>query len=660
LVSAVPLGDLARAVARRARRAQVTPFPVDAEGRRLAADALHRAPLLFTAEPLVESYRHWFPDGAARLLLRAEQILEHRVELFGRSFDLGPTIDWLRDPSGEARFDADGDPADALDAVLRAGGGDAKLTWELQRCAHLVELGAASRLNRALEAPARAQIAAQLDAFLDQTNPGRGFAYASPLEVALRSIHWLAAIELAGGARAFPRSWVERVAGALLGDLHWLWASREEQGVAPANHLLGDLVGAWALALALDGAPGVRPLIRRVRAALEREAVRQVGPDGAHFEASTGYHRFALELLLIANKYAHPTVHTLDVWVPLQRMFRYLRGIAQPDGTDPGFGDADDARMIPIVPRHPRQVAYLFSVGAALFESPSLRAPHVPFSEEALWLAGPDAQRMWQWLQPTPDPPSATFPSGGVHVLRDRDLYVAFRAGSYGQHGVGGHAHNDQLSLVVHAAGAPLLIDAGTGCYTRDPLLRDRLRSTSAHSTVVVGAAEQSPLYEGRPFALPDRARASKVTLEDTGAVATLEAAHHGYRRLPARVTHRRRVELHRVERVLIVEDHLEGRGDAAVEIRWLVAGRASHALWLDRLDGLRRLLGAFDPSQVIDLDGRALLVPLGDYLVAPRLERGLASDRWQSFTGSTLVAAAARLTLPRILKHAIVFVEPQ
>jgi hypothetical protein len=156
------------------------------------------------------------------------------------------------------------------------------------------------------------------------------------------------------------------------------------------------------------------------------------------------------------------------------------------------------------------------------------------------------------------------------------------------------------------------------------------------------------------------------VLLEDTGSVASLEASHHGYRRLPAKVTHRRRVELHRVERVLIVEDHLDGRGDAAVEIRWLVRGRASHAtspispISIDRLDSVRPLLGAFDPTQVIDLDGRALLVPLGGYLVAPRLERGLASDRWQSFTGSTLVAAAARLTLPRILKHAIVFVEPQ
>jgi len=38
---------------------------------------------------------------------------------------------------------------------------------------------------------------------------------------------------------------------------------------------LGDLVGAWALALALDGAPGARTLEPKLRQALEREAARR-------------------------------------------------------------------------------------------------------------------------------------------------------------------------------------------------------------------------------------------------------------------------------------------------------------------------------------------------------------------------------------------------
>jgi hypothetical protein len=663
LLSAAPLRDIVRAAARRARRRPPPPpFVPDEEARRLAADALGRAPRLFTAEPLDEAYRDCFPGALGRFRRRARAILDHRITLLGERCQLGPRVEWLRDPVGGRRADADGAPDEVLAAVLEDGALDAKRIWELQRAGHLVELAAAARLCPELRDDARAEIVAQMNGFLDEVRPGRGFAYASPLEVGLRAIHWLAAIELLGGARSLERSFVERCAGALLADLHWLWASKEDRAVAPQCHLLGDLVGAWGLALALDGAPGARPLLPSLQRAIDHEAARQVGSDGAHFEASTGYHRFALELLLVALKWSRSSGRPLAVTEPLRRMFAFLRGTLCPDGTDPGFGDSDDARVLPLVPRFPRRHAYLLPVGAALLDDRALRAPGLPFSEEALWLAGPDARRAWEGARVATHPPSASFPSGGVHVLRDRDLYVALRAGSYGQNGVGGHAHNDQLSLVVHVGGAPLIIDAGTGCYTGDPLLRDRLRATGAHSTVILDGAEQSPILRGRPFALPDRTRTTPVRLDDDGRTASMEAAHHGYRRLPSRALHRRSLTLHRELRVLLVEDLLDGRGEVGIEVRFLVAGRArpgAGEATRRRLERLEPLLGPLDPALVIELDGRAALVPLDATALRLRIEPGLASPSWQRFSPATLVAASARLTLSVTLRHALVLGEP-
>jgi len=40
------------------------------------------------------------------------------------------------------------------------------------------------------------------------------------------------------------------------------------------------------------------------------------------------------------------------------------------------------------------------------------------------------------------------------------------------------------LSLTLSVRGLPLLIDPGTGCYTSDRALRDRLRSTALHNTL--------------------------------------------------------------------------------------------------------------------------------------------------------------------------------
>jgi hypothetical protein len=667
LVAAAPLSELARAVARRARRLPSVDIVIDDEARRLAADALGRAPHLFSPVPLAEPYRVLFPDGVARLRRRAEDILAHRIELFGHTYQLGRAIDWLADPCSCARFDGDGDPRELLERLVTASDAperierDPKRVWELGRGAHLLELGAAGRVCPDLEASAREEIAAQLDSFLVQVRPGRGFAYASPLEVGLRAIHWLAAIEFAGGARRFPRPLVERVAGALLFDLSWLWAHREDRGVAPANHLLGDLVAVWVLALALDGAPGARLLIRPVREALEREAARQVGPDGAHFEASTGYHCFALELLVVAHLAARTAGVELEVDGPLRRMFGYLRGVLAPDGTHPGFGDSDDGRVLPVVPREPRSAAHLLPVGVVLFQDPTLRPPQLRFSEEALWIGGPTGHRLWQALEASPHPSAVSFPSGGVHVLRDHGTYVALRAGSYGQNGVGGHAHNDQLSVVVHVSGRPLIADAGTGCYTRDRLLRDRLRGTGAHSTVILDGAEQSPILDGRLFALPDRASVPGVIVEDVGAWARLEASHQGYRRLPARATHRRAVTLHREGGLLLIEDHLDGRGEVAVDVRFLAVEPASagaRAATLERLARLARLLGPVDLARVIELGERAALVPLGGAPLQPRVEPGLISPRWQELAPATLVSFSGRLRLPASVRHALLFLD--
>ncbi len=643
LLEVAPLGDLARAAMRRVLRRTAPPIaPASSAMRAAGANALGRAPRLLTAEPLVEVYRAAFPDALERFARRGRQILDHEVELFGRVCALGPAIDWERDPRSGAR------------------GGDPKWAWELARCGHLVELGAAARLHAKLLGPARDQVRLTIESFLDQCPVGSGMHYASSLEVALRAIHWLAAIELCGGARAFPRAFVERLAGALLADGHFLRTHLEDSGVVPANHLLGDLVGLYVLGLALDGTPPARAWARFAQRGIEREAARQVGADGAHFEASTAYHRFALELLLVAWRAARAHGASLPVGETLHRMFGFVRGYLQPDGSEPGFGDSDDARLLPMVPRAPRDHAYLASLGVGLFGDPALRAPGVPFAEEALWWIGPEAQLAWRRAPAPAEVRSASFPSGGVHVLRDRDVYVALRSGSYGQHGVGGHAHNDQLSLVVHAGGAPLIIDPGTGCYTADALTRDRFRGTAAHATLVLDGCEQSPILAGRPFALPDRARAPRVTLEDLGDVARLAGEHYGYQRLPARVTHRRTLELHRAARVLLIDDLLLGRGRGAVELRFPIFGKArlgAGAVTRARIAELGALLGPVDPERVVELDGRAALVPLGGGALSVRLDQASASWRYGELTRTPLVVIRGLLTFPSTVRHALLFV---
>lgn len=647
-------GDLLRVVARRVgerlSRGPAQPR-VDAEAVRAAADALVRAPRIFTTAPLGDDYRVLFPEALARLRARGEAILRHDIDIFGETRAVGARIDWLRDPLTGRRCEGDG---------LFAEGVDPKGSWELARGAHLVELAAAARIASELGERARAEIAAEIGSFLDDTPVGRGIHYASPLELAMRALHWLAAVELAGGAAAFPRAFVERLAGALLGDGAFLATHLEDRGIVPANHLLGDYVGLWALGLALDGAPRAREWQALAARGLAAEAARQVGSDGAHFEASTAYHRFALELMLAAHLWARAADRPSPVAETLHKMLVYLRHYVGPDGCEPAFGDGDDARLFPIVPRPPREHAYLLPVGAALFGDPELRAAGVPFSEEALWLVGPEARRVWAWLPPTPAPSSASFPTGGVHILRSRRWQVELRSGSYGQKGVGGHAHNDQLALVAWLDGAPLVVDAGTGRYAADMVLRDHFRGTAAHSTVVIDGREQTPILPGRPFALIDphwRGRAPRVRLEDRGEVATVAGEHAGYARLPSRVRHRRQVTLRRDLEVVIVEDILSGRGRAGVDVRWHLAQpvqRGVPAAARDRLAALERELGPLALEQALTLGGgrlRCVLVRAAPDDGELCVTTSLFSPRYGRIVTLPLVSHRARLTFPKILR---------
>jgi hypothetical protein len=83
-----------------------------------------------------------------------------------------------------------------------------------------------------------------------------------------------------------------------------------------------------------------------------REMDKQILPDGADYEGSTGYHHFVLELLLysfilcrangipIADKY----------WRKLYAMLVYLKAILRPDGATPLIGDSDGGQVLPLIP----------------------------------------------------------------------------------------------------------------------------------------------------------------------------------------------------------------------------------------------------------------------------------------------------------------------
>ena len=123
-------------------------------------------------------------------------------------------------------------------------------------------------------------------------------------------------------------------------------------------------------------------------------------------------------------------------------------------------------------------------------------------------------------------------PQSGAAVARVGSAEATFLAMPNGLHGKGSHTHNDKLSLLLHVGNDELLCDSGTGCYTRDASLRNRLRATSAHSTLSVAGQEQNRMDGRHLFCLGNDAVPTPITATVEDDSVMLSASHSGYVRI--------------------------------------------------------------------------------------------------------------------------------
>lgn len=461
------------------------------------------------------------------------------------------------------------------------GGADVKVPWELARLQHLPVLAHAYRLR-----PAEALACEFRDQVLDfaACNPPRfGVNWSSSMDVALRMTSMLAARDLFVAAGASFDAAFEAVFARLVHEhAAYVVASLDWHPRYRANHYLCAIAG---LAFAAAYGPGAR-WRRYATRELAREAERQFLPDGANFEASTGYHRLSAEALVYASALLAgelPVKHLAT----LARIARFVEETARPDGLTPQIGDQDSGRFLKLSMRcapdhsgnheemrdHRHVVAAVEGLFGGNAKPPwmletqlvsSLAAHHSvrrPGIEPVLREIGrkpqdllerlgqlPPAQRArYQFPFPGEQRSAVAFPDFGIFVLRAADAYACIRCGPVGLNGLGAHAHNDALSMEVMVEGRELVRDPGSYVYTPLPDERNRYRSVRAHFAPRIADREPGDLSLGM-FRLGDEARPRCLYFGRDGFIG----AHDGFGAPVYRV-----VSL--TCRTLVVEDFSDG-----------------------------------------------------------------------------------------------------
>ena len=531
-------------------------------------------------------------------------------------------VDWHRDPlSG---FDWPLDFYSQLN-LHRGDGSDVRVVWELNRLGHLLTLACAYSLTS--DQRLSAEFFRGVESW-DTRNPvGYGVNWNCAMEVALRAINLLSAFSVFRRAPDLDAEKLTRLLRMFEQHGRFIREHLEFSYVATSNHYLSNVAGLLWLGVLL-------PELRDAKAwrdfglrELQRELDKQVLPDGADCESSTGYHRLVLELLFYSFLLCR--LNGIEIkeryWQKLHKMFRFLRSYLRPDGAAPLLGDSDGGRVLPIYHRSGNDHGYLLSIGAVIFNDPQLKSDKRPAAPELYWLLGDKAFRDYEGLAAEiRGDSSQQFADAGVCVLREGDDYLLLNASGAGLNGRGSHGHNDALSIEVSACGRAFIVDPGSFVYTADLDERHLFRSTAYHSTVQVDDVEQNETARNMPFVIGDQAKPRILEWFSDTAGDRVSAEHYGYTRLPQPVMHRRTVTFDKQGRFWLIEDEFSGSGEHKLAVRF-------------HFDSGLEVLVSDNAVRAVDKSGNRLLVKLLDQEQSPELEAQFTSvdyaQKSQSFS---------------------------
>jgi uncharacterized heparinase superfamily protein len=552
------------------------------------------APALRT--DLAARIRAVFPGSVADSTAAADRIVDGRYDLLGYnalSFGSPRELpDWNLDPINRQRA-----PRLFWKAIpfLDPQCGDHKLIWELNRHQHWLSLGRAFWLTG--DPRYRTRAIDELMAWMAANPPLIGINWASMLELAFRSLSWVWALNLFAQRDDDSESpWTIDLLIGLDRQLDHI-ERHLSYYFSPNTHLLGEALALYATARAL---PVFAASSRREslgRTILIAEIDRQIADDGGHCERSMHYHRYALDFYLLALALAQITRDDAAIEPfagAVDRLASAARLLADDRGRLPHFGDEDGGFTFPLIRGAVDDVSGSLSAASILLRRPDVAVGPPP--EDVYWLLAHDSfaddlQRA-QTLRAVHSIKSSALKSTGYFVSRSgAGMHLVFDSGPHGYQNAG-HAHADALSLTLTIKDVPFLIDPGTGWYTINPALRDRLRSSTLHNTLTLDGQSQS--IPAGPFHWRTRADAAVQRWWTAADTDYFEAVHDGY--LP--VEHRRYVFVHHDD-LLIVADRVSGDDDQhTATVHWHV-----NPQWRARLSGRRVLFHLHDhPTQNVQM----------------------------------------------------------
>jgi hypothetical protein len=449
---------------------------------------------------ILSNYYELFPDNVHEKIAQADLICQHIFNLLGSGpVRLSPKgkgyqpIDWHTDFKSHYSWNPN-----TFFRNIRFGhieGVDIKIPWELSRFQHLNILGQAYALTE--NKRYADEFGNQIRDWIKNNPVAFGVNWKCTMDVAIRASNWLVAQEYFSRENVFPKDFWQVFYASIYEHGRFIIRHLENRQGFTTNHYLSNLAGLFFIAIYCPFFEESKTWQEFALKELSKEIEKQVYPDGCNFEASTSYHRLALELFfyteLLGNRAGIEfPKHYKD---QVRKMFDFSLYCIKPNGKIPQIGDNDSGRFLIFRKRPVLEHKYLLSLAALYYRDPDFKIPSFNYDEEAFWAFGMTGKDFFDALSFRGKPiGSKGFSDAGWYIMHDENNYCFISCGPNGQVGNGGHAHNDKLSFELMLNGEDVVVDPGTYVYTPYPEWRNKFRSTAFHNTMQIDDIEQNDI----------------------------------------------------------------------------------------------------------------------------------------------------------------------
>ena len=496
------------------------------------------------------------------LIDKANSIIEHKLSYFDlQNHHLETPINWHKDHSADIYSNL----GHILSVNYRdfKNNGDCKLVWEPNRHHQMVVLARAYKVSGELKY-AQATVE-QITHWLDQNPYGKGMNWRSPLELAIRLISWVWAIDLIKDSGLFKGEFKARLLESVF--LHCRDVNGKfSQGTSANNHLVGEAAGVYIAACYFPMLADARQWQKKSKAVLEKEIQAQTFSDGCTKEHAFSYQFFVFQFYLftaLSGKWSDDDFSP-DYWQTLNRLSQFIATIAEGGKHYPMLGDQDDGYVLDLGD-HVHDINALCSIVSYFYDDDIFAQGYKQQSESEFWLFNNRHQQVKVDDVYDRTLSSVAFNDSGYYLLQagkvsdNNQASILIDAAELGYTAIAAHGHADALSCVVRINRNDLFVDTGTYDYFSFPQWRNHFRTTKAHNTIEIDGLDQSVMTG--PFMWESHAQASCNSWEPNKFGGKIVASHDGYERLTSPVSHQRSIDLDVSKKQIKITDQLNMTG---------------------------------------------------------------------------------------------------